>query len=305
MLSLENIAKASRVVDPVFLNSPQYVSDGLSERLGMRLLVKIECLNPIRSFKGRGTDFFLHQLGDCDGPLVTASAGNFGQGLAYAARRRGIEVIVYAAETANPKKVARMQQLGATTRLAGDDFDAAKEIARSFAASSGLRFVEDGREPAIAEGAGTIGVELLARGEPIDVLLIPVGNGALISGVGAWVKAHRPSTRIIGVVAETAPSMLLSWRAGEVVTTATAATIADGVAVRLPVPQVLPLMRDVVDDMLAVPEAAIHLAMQRIQDEVGVVAEGAGALALAAAEQLKDTLRGQCVVAPICGSNVF
>jgi len=165
--------------------------------------------------------------------------------------------------------------------------------------------VEDGREPAIAEGAGTIGVELLARGEAIDVLLVPVGNGALISGVGAWVKAHSPATRIVGVVAETAPSMLLSWRAGEVATTETAATIADGVAVRVPVPEVLPLMHAVVDDMIAVPEEAIHRAMQRVHDEVGVAAEGAGAIAVAAAEQLQDSLRGQCVAVPFCGSNTF
>ncbi|HEX6912330.1 MAG TPA: pyridoxal-phosphate dependent enzyme, partial [Longimicrobium sp.] len=116
-IRLERIADAARVIDPAFAGTPQFVSDALSERLGMRMLCKVETLNPIRSFKGRGTDFLLHRLaedGGDDAPeLVCASAGNFGQGLAYAARRRGRPVRVFAAETANPFKVDRMRQLGA------------------------------------------------------------------------------------------------------------------------------------------------------------------------------------------------
>ncbi len=212
LLSLARIEEAAGVIDPEFRQTPQFVAESLSERLGMRLLVKVECVNPIRSFKGRGADFLLHTSGGTDETLVAASAGNFGQGLAYAARARGRRVVIFAATTANPLKVEQMRRLGADVRLAGADFDAAKAAARTFARASGGRFIEDGREPAIAEGAGTIAVELAAWSEPIDTILVPIGNGALAAGIGRWMKARHPATQIVGVVAERAPAMQLSWR---------------------------------------------------------------------------------------------
>src|SRR5262249_47621404 len=157
-----------------------------------------------------------------------ASAGNFGQGLAYACRARGVKTILFAATSANPLKIDRMRALGADVRLAGADFDAAKQAARDFARLPGYRFIEDGWEPAIAEGAGTIGVEISAWPAPIQTLLVPIGNGALACGVGRWLKAVSPQTRIVGVVAEAAPAMRLSWLSGTVVATERADTIADG-----------------------------------------------------------------------------
>src|ERR671930_1018755 len=129
-ISAERIAEAREAIDPVFKDTPQYVSEPLSELLGLRLLVKVESVNPIRSFKGRGADWFLQTL-DSDGAgLVCASAGNFGQGMAYAARKRARKLTVFAALNANPLKVERMRALGAEVRLEGHDFDAAKEAAR-------------------------------------------------------------------------------------------------------------------------------------------------------------------------------
>lgn len=156
-LSAGRIEEAARVVDPVFLGSPQYEVDALGEELGLRLVCKVETANPIRSFKGRGTDYLLHRSGGEAGRLVCASAGNFGQGLAYAARKRGVPVTVFAAMGASPVKVEAMRRLGAEVRLAGRDLDEAKEAARLFAeATAGVRFVEDGREPEISEGAGAL-----------------------------------------------------------------------------------------------------------------------------------------------------
>src|ERR1051326_3121290 len=206
-LSLERIAEAARVIDPVFLHSPQFVSDALSDRLGVRILTKVELLNPIRSFKGRGTDYFLKRDATRD-RLVCASAGNFGQGLAYAAARHGRSVTIFAARSANPLKIERMRRLGGDVHLAGDDFDAAKVAARVYAEEVGARFVEDGAEPAIAEGAGSMAVELTRWPEPLDAAYIPVGNGALITGVGRWIKAESPGTQVIGVCASGAPAML-------------------------------------------------------------------------------------------------
>jgi threonine dehydratase len=301
---LDAIREAAVTIDPVFRDTPQFVAETLGERLGMRVLCKAETINPVRSFKGRGCDYLLHRRGPSSGPLVTASAGNFGQGLAYAGRKHGVPVVVFAAETASPLKVGRMRALGAEVRLVGHDFDAAKQVAQAWARGKGFLFVEDGREPEIFAGAGTIAVELLRWPEPIDAVLLPIGNGALAAGVGTWLKTHAPATRVIGVVAERAPSMLLSWREGRPVATDSAETIADGIAVRVPVPEALAPLATAVDEMIAVEDARIIEAMRLAFESLGVVVEPAGAAGLAAAMDLSEALRGKLVAVPLCGGNL-
>ena len=301
MLSLEAIERAARDIDPVFRNTPQFEADALGRRLGARLLLKVETVNPIRSFKGRGTDFYLRSA--APGPrLVTASAGNFGQGLAFAARRRGIALDVFAAETANPRKVARMRELGATVHLAGRDFDEAKAHARAHAAREGTTFVEDGREPAITEGAGSIAVELCAWPEPIGTVLIPLGNGALLGGMGTWIRHASPATRIIGVCAAGAPAMRDSLRAGRPIESASVHTIADGIAVRVPVPEALDYLPPVIDEIVLVSEEALRQAMSIVEAETGLIAEAAGAAGIAALIEHPE-LRSGLVATPLCGSN--
>ena len=191
-LNLDAIARAAREIDPVFRRTPQFEAEPLGQALGVRIVLKVETINPIRSFKGRGTDFFVRGLSPLPERLVTASAGNFGQGLAWAARRRGVACEVFAAENANRLKVARMRALGAVVHLAGRDLDEAKEHARAHAAREGVAFVEDGRESAIAEGAGSIACELCEWPEPIGAVIVPLGNGALpvASGPGSS-RRHR------------------------------------------------------------------------------------------------------------------
>jgi threonine dehydratase len=305
-LSIERIEEAARVIDPAFTNTPQFLAESLSDQLGLQLVCKVEAVNPIRSFKGRGADYFVHQLLREEGGverLACASAGNFGQGLAYAARRRLIELTVFAAETANPLKVERMRRLGAHVILIGRDFDEAKDAARRFAEREGVRFVEDGREAAIAEGAGTIGLELTRWPRPFDAVLVPLGNGALLAGIGRWLKAKSPHTRVIGVCAKGAAAMEKSWRTGRVVTEE-ASTIADGIAVRVPVPAALDDLKDVVDDVLLVEDKAIVKAMRMVFREVGVVVEPAGAAGVAAAIVHWETFLGKLVATPLCGGNV-
>ncbi len=281
MPSLDNIAEASRVVDPIYLRTPQFVDPTLSGLLGRDLVLKVETLNPIRSFKGRGADYYMRQR-SAGQHVVCASAGNFGQAIAYAGRARNVDVTVYAAQQANPLKVERMRALGADVILEGDDFDVAKAAARRHAEEQAdCVFVEDGDDVAIAEGAGTIGVELAPL--DLDAVIVPVGNGALISGIGRWMKANSPRTRIIGVGAEAAPSMEISWRTGTPTTTASAATVADGIAVRVPVPAAVDWMREVVDDVVLVSEQRINDAVWTIRDAMGLIVEPAGAVGVAAA----------------------
>jgi threonine dehydratase len=300
-LRLAHIEEAARVIDPVFRDSPQFVADSLGARLGLRLVCKVETANPLRSFKGRGTDYFVHRLGPSTKPLVCASAGNFGQGLAYAARGRQIAVEVFAAEQASRVKIERMRQLGAKVRLVGRDFDAAKEEARAYATRIGARFVEDGDDVAIAEGAGTIGLELARGPERLDVVLVPLGNGALLSGVACAIKALAPKVRVVGVCAQGAPAMAEAWRTGEVRASASVNTIADGIAVRVPIAAALADLRALVDDIVLVDDDALITAMRLAFDHLGVVVEPAGVAGLAAAFALRDRFAGATVAVPLCG----
>ena len=286
-LSLDSIAAAALAIDPVFRDSPQYDCEPLSAALGCQLRLKLELLNPIRSFKGRGADWFLSQRlarGE-RGALVCASAGNFGQALAYVCRRHGVALTVFAATQANPLKLERMRALGAAVCLHGLDFDAAKDAARAHAAASGDTLVEDGLDAAISEGAGSIAVELLRDDPAVDALVVPLGNGALLNGMARWCKARSPATRVIGVVSSGAPAMARSWRAGRGATPVSSDrvdTIADGIAVRVPIAEAVADMHGRVDDVVEVDDADLVAAMRLIHRHVGVVVEPAGAAGIAA-----------------------
>jgi threonine dehydratase len=186
----------------------------LGKALGVALTLKVETLNPVRCFKGRGASFCVSLLTG-DGPLVCAGAGNFAQAMAYACRAQGRALIVFAGEQANPLKVARMRAMGAEVRLAGEDFDASKLEGRRFAKEVGLQFVEDGLEASTAEGAGTIGVEL--SGLPLDAVPVPLGNGTLLAGVALALRTLAPGVKIVAVQAAGAPAMTESLRTRKLV----------------------------------------------------------------------------------------
>jgi threonine dehydratase len=195
-----------------------------------------------------------------------------------------------------------MRDLGATVRLAGRDFDEAKDHARAHAQREGAPFVEDGREPAITEGAGSIAVELCTWPEPLATAIIPLGNGALLGGMGTWLRHASPSTRIVGVCAAGAPAMRDSLAAGKAISTPEARTIADGIGVRVPVPEALGYLAPVVDDVVLVSEDSLRLAMTMVEDCTGLVAEPAGAAGIAALIE-HSHLRSGLVATPLCGSN--
>ena len=308
-LSIARIAAAAATIDPVFLHTPQFVCEALGDALGSRLTLKVETVNPIRSFKGRGADHFVTTAlarGE-RGPFVCASAGNFGQGMAYACRRRGLALVVFVAPDANPMKVERMRRLGAEVRTSapGDDFDAAKDAARRYAAATGARFVEDGLDVEVAEGAGTIAVELLGDGPVVfDAVLVPLGDGALLGGMARWIKAHTPMTRVIGVCSQGAPAMHDAWH-GDSPAVTRPATIADGIAVRTPIAAALADLRGQVDDVVLVSDDALVAAMRLVHTHAGLVAEPAGVAGLAAVlEAPSGTYAGKSIATVLCGGNV-
>ena len=302
-LSLDRIAQAAEKIDSVFLQTPQYIDDALSQSLGVRVLLKVETLNPIRSFKGRGADLLVSEA-DPHTPLLCASAGNFGQAMAYACRKRNMKLKVYASVHANPLKIEKMRHFGAEVILQGEDFDAAKLEARRAASQSGGRFVEDSLDIETLEGAATIGLELLTFNKPIDTLLVALGNGAMINGIARIFKARSPETKIIAVQAQGAPAMVESWQQKKMVTHERVQTIADGVAVRIPVQQALEDMEGLVDDALLVAEPLILKAMQLVHLHTGIVVEPSGALGIAALLENKDRFTRGTVATILCGGNV-
>jgi threonine dehydratase len=164
--------------------------------------------------------------------------------------------------------------------------------------------IEDRRQPEISEGAVTIGVELLSHPDPFDALMIPLGNGALLTGIARWVKAHRPETAVVGVSATGAPAMERSWRQGRVVELPRIATIADGIGVRVPIPEAVADMRGLVDDVLLVEDATILEAMRLAHRHLGVVLEPAGAAGLAGVLAGRERLAGRTVGTVLCGGNL-
>jgi threonine dehydratase len=299
-LSLARIEEASRAIDPVFRDSPQFADPQLSAALGREVLVKVETANPLGSFKGRGADFFVRDLEPGAG-LVCSTGGNFGQALAYAGRRRGLPVEVFVSESLDEGKLTRIRALATEAFVIEGDEERAKEAAREHvAAKPGRRFVEDGRELAISEGAGTIGVELLAAG-PIDTLVVQVGDGALIGGVASWIKERSPSTRIVGVCASGSPAMYLSWRERRPVA-APAHTIASALAVASPVPATVARIRPLIDEFVMVEDAEMIDAMRVAAQTLGMLLEPAGAAGIAAI--MRHDLEGERPAVLLTGQGV-
>lgn len=302
-ITLDRIEAAAAAIDPTFLNTPQWVCEPLADDLGVRVVLKAEVLNPIRSFKGRGADWLVQGL-PAGAEIMCASAGNFGQAMAYACRARGVPITIYAAKTANPLKIERMRAMGATVVLVGEDFDEAKATGKIDAARRGVRFIEDSRDPEPTEGAGTMGLELATFPKPLDALFIPLGNGAMLAGIATVARALMPQTRIVAVAASGAPAMVESLQSGRLVTHDRMTTIADGIGVRIPVPEALQDLAGLVDDFVLVPDRSILTAMKLLHQHAGLVAEPSGAVGLAGIMQESPRLQGQTVATVVCGGNL-
>jgi threonine dehydratase len=270
---------------------------------GRPLWLKREDVHELGAFKWRGAlPVLTSYRADGAGAVVTASTGNHGAATAWAADRLGLRAVVYAPEGATQTKLALVEGLGAEVRLVGADLDEAKEEARQFAARDGLPFFEDGAEPAQYEGYGAIADEILDQldGHPAAVV-VPVGNGALLGGIGVRTSAQAPETLRIGVAAKEAPVMAESWQAGSVVESNRSTTFADGLAVRVAIPLAVNVLGEVANRMLLVSEREIARAVGAFAD-AGLRVEGAAGAGLAALSQLAD-VEG-AIVLVVTGRNI-
>lgn len=301
-LSLENIEQSISLIDNVFLNTPQYESKSLGKLFDTNLTIKLETANPIRCFKGRGAEVLVSKSKGYD-HLVCASAGNFGQAMAYSGQKRGINVTVHASTSINSFKLEMMQLLGANVKLSGSDFDTAKLAAKEHAKAINARFVEDTMDVETLEGAGTIGLELLTLPYEIDVLLIALGDGAMFTGISRIMKAYSPNTRLVAIQSVGAPALVESIRKNQYTSYDTTKTIADGIAVRLPMKQALEDLKHLVDDTLLVSDESIKKGMKLIHEHLGIVAEPSAAVGVAALIENQVECKGKNVVTIICGGN--
>jgi threonine dehydratase len=270
---------------------------------GRRLLLKREDMHPLGAFKWRGALPVLDRYA-AEGAraVVTASTGNHGAATAWAARRVGLDAIVYAPATASSAKLALIRDDGVEIRQTGADLDEAKEEARAHASQRGLPFFEDGAEPAQYEGYGAIAAEILAQApETPSAILVPLGNGALLGGIGLTISRAAPTVERIGVAAKEAPVMVDSWNAGRPVPGERSATFADGLAVRVAIPLAVEVLGEVATRMVLVSERRIAEAVGEYVS-AGVRAEGAAAAALAAVPDLDDL--GDPLVLVVTGRNI-
>jgi threonine dehydratase len=270
---------------------------------GRRVLLKREDVHELGSFKWRGALPTVEGYRNSGAAaVVTASTGNHGAATAWAASQSGVRAIVFAPAGSSRAKLALIERFGAELRLSGADLDESKDAARTYATSEGLPFFEDGAEQAQYDGYAHIGDEILDQLEaPPGAIVVPVGNGALLGGVGVAVCRRAPETLRIGVVAKGAPCMADSWEAGEPVACTECATFADGLAVRVAVPLAVEVLGEVASRMLRVSDRQIARAVGAYAD-IGIRAEGAAGAALAALSQLTDV--DGPVVLVVTGRNI-
>jgi threonine dehydratase len=304
--TLQDVYLARQTIDRYLAPTPLLNPEALSARLGFELFLKCENLHPTGAFKVRGGLNLLSQLSPearARG-VVTASTGNHGQSIAFAARQFGVKAIIYVPIGANPLKVAAMQGLGAEVVFEGADFDQSREAARLRAERDGLYFVHAANEQALIAGVATYVLEMLEAVPDLDYLFVPGGGGSGISGACIVGKTINPNLRVIGVQATGAPVMVESWRRRELVAFDRMETFAEGVATRVAFELPAHIIWDRVDDFRLVTDAEMRRAIVTILESTRLLAEGAGAAGLAAAAQMRDELAGKRVGCVISGGNL-
>src|ERR1700689_2778519 len=279
---LQRVLKA-RVYD-VAIESPLDAAPRLSRRLGHRILLKREDLQPVFSFKLRGAYNKIAHLSPAIAArgVICASAGNHAQGVALAARERGVPALIVMPQTTPTIKVQAVMDLGGELVLHGDIYDSAYEHALALARERHMVFVHPFDDPDVIAGQGTIGMEILRQsGGELDAIFVPVGGGGLIAGIAAYVKQLYPRIRIIGVEPEDAAAMYQSLQAGKRVTLERVGMFADGVAVSRGGEETFELVRRYVDEVVTVDTDEICAAIQDIFEDTRALPEPAGALAVA------------------------
>lgn len=302
--TFRDVVIARQQIHPYLQPTPFFTYAGLNDLIGTTVYVKHENYQPVGAFKVRGGVNLVSQMNaeERQRGLIAASTGNHGQSIAYAGRLFDVTVRIVVPENANPGKVAAMQAMGAEVIFHGARFDQAREHCEALARQHGYRYVHSGDEPLLVAGVGTYTLEMLEAQPDLDVIIVPIGGGS--GAAGACIAAHtiNPQIQVIGVQSEASPAAYESWRQKKLVE-APNRTIAEGLATGTPFALPQAILRDQLDDFVLVSDMAIEQAMVWLLEHAHTLAEAAGASALAAAYQLRESLAGKRVGIICSGGN--
>ena len=309
VVTAEDVTAAAERLRDVAVRTPLELNDRLSELVGAQVWLKREDLQPVRSYKLRGAYNFIASLSQADRAtgVVCASAGNHGQGVAYTCRRLGVDCRIVLPRTTPRQKREQIKALGGsetTIVVEGHTSDDANAAATALAGLLGAVLVPPFDDPLVIAGQGTVALEVLEQlGHPPDLLVVPVGGGGLAAGCAAALSALRPPPRVVGVEPAGAASMRAALDAGEPVTMASIDSFVDGAAVRRAGAYTFELIRALVDHVMTVPEGGVCTTMLELYQRDGIIAEPAGALAVAALAHGIAVPAGGSVVCIVSGGN--
>ena len=306
MLTLDKFEEASEKVKEVTLETKLIYSDFLSDQTGNKVYLKPENMQFTGAYKVRGAYYKISTLTDEERAkgLITASAGNHAQGVAYAAKCYGCKAVIVMPTTTPLIKVNRTKSYGAEVVLYGDVYDEACAKAYELAEKEGYTFIHPFDDEDVIAGQGTIGLELLEQLPEVEAVIIPIGGGGLISGVAYAIKNLNPNIRVYGVQAKGAPSMLNSIEHGKIERLKGVRTIADCIGVKEPGIHTFDLCQQYVDEIVSVTDDEISTAILALIEQHKLIAEGAGAVAVAAAMFNKVPIKGKKVICLISGGNI-
>ena len=303
-ITLKKFEEACEAVDQVTLDTSLIYSDYFSERTGGKVYLKPENRQRTGAYKVRGAYYKISTLSEEERAkgLITASAGNHAQGVAYAAKRFGAKAVIVMPTTTPLIKVNRTKALGAEVVLYGDVYDEACARALELAAEHGYTFIHPFDDPDVATGQGTIAMEIIKDLPLVDIILVPVGGGGLATGVSTLVKMLKPNTKVIGVEPEGAACLKASLEAGKVVTLPEVSTIADGTAVKTPGTQIFPYLQKNLDEVITVPDSDLVVSFLDMVENHKMIVENSGLLTVAALKHI--SCRGKKVVSILSGGNM-
>jgi threonine dehydratase len=305
-VSLDQIKKAELRIRNFIYFSPCQLSAALSEVTGQQVYLKLDNLQRTGAFKERGALNRILLLNEDEKRrgVVAASAGNHAQAVAYHATQRGVLARIVMPLMTPLVKISATRGFGADVILHGANYDDACDEALRICQLEGMTFLHPFDDAAVINGQGTIGLELLEQVQGLEAVVVPIGGGGLISGVACALKESNPAIRVVGVQTERLPSMLRAIENGGPVTLPAEATIADGIAVRRAGDLTVPLVERFVDEIVTVDEEEIANAIMVLLEREKTLAEGAGAVALAALLQKKTSLKEERTAVLVCGGNI-
>jgi threonine dehydratase len=305
MVEFKDILSARQIIRKYLPPTPLHNYPALDQIVGSRVWVKHENYQPIGAFKVRGGINLISQLSNEErqAGVITASTGNHGQSIAYAARTFDVRAVIVVPENANPVKVAAISSYGAEIIFHGKDFDESRGFAESYARERGLRFISSGDEPLLIAGVGTHTLEILEEQPQIEMIIVPVGGGSGAAGACLAAKALNPNVKVIGVQAAKAPAAQLTWKARKW-TESKMETFAEGLATRTPFMMPQEILWKYLDDFILVEEDEMKRGVRLYLEKVKTLAEPAGAASLAAALKLQDRVRGKSVALILSGGNI-